>query len=463
MSAYNPFDKELDVLEAADLGALRSVSEGWYVEYKRELPSASSIAKSVSAFANTYGGWIFYGISESSREDATAGGFVGIERQFVDTANQRIRQAVANGMNPAAHFEIRAIWGPSVEIGLREDRAIVCVQVPWSPNAPHVHRSGHIYRRVADGSEPRPEHDRFVLDQLFRRSEGVRKDVKNWVKRDPEFSQGESERPYLRLLLGVDLWGDRGAWCSIDGAQIEEILRRSSGTIGAIPFDTVYTTAGGFVGRQVVGNDPHSLTLTWKFRRRLISDIFIPLNVFGPSHPSSLTGALAGYQFAGRFAEILQRQGHRNPKVTDLNYLFNTLSAIVEVNRSLLAASGWTDSFFAKARLLNVWRTVPFIDDAQVLDRFDLMGTPMCLESKVTAPPGWDPESFAEVRTFEEAPNESARILLQAWSIFDPIAQAYGIPSWIDNPDTDRLYLQDLQAAGHRAMEAQRLRNESSR
>jgi|UPI0002EC448C hypothetical protein len=54
MSEYSPFDTPFDCLEASHLAALRAVSEGWYVEYKREVPNAGAVAKSVGAMANTY-------------------------------------------------------------------------------------------------------------------------------------------------------------------------------------------------------------------------------------------------------------------------------------------------------------------------------------------------------------------------------------------------------------------------
>ena len=191
MNAYSPFDKALQRLATADLAALREVSEGWYVEYKQELSNASSMAKSISAFGNTYGGWIFYGVSEKSKEEPVAGSFPGIARADVDVALQRMRQAVASHTMPSPHFETNVLWGPCRDIGLSDDRAVVCVRVPWSVSAPHIHKSGQIYRRVADGSEPRPENDRFVLDQLWQRSNDLRKKVSKWVARNPEFSEFE--------------------------------------------------------------------------------------------------------------------------------------------------------------------------------------------------------------------------------------------------------------------------------
>lgn len=86
---YNPFDKSFDEIIPSDLAILFSVAEGWYVEYKQEVPNASAVAKSVTAFANTYGGWLFYGIAEKSKDDAVAGTFPGIACEDADGILQR--------------------------------------------------------------------------------------------------------------------------------------------------------------------------------------------------------------------------------------------------------------------------------------------------------------------------------------------------------------------------------------
>jgi hypothetical protein len=58
--------KSLSMVTSDDFECLRQVREGWYVEYKREATVAAAIAKSISAFANTRGGWLFYGIDAPS-------------------------------------------------------------------------------------------------------------------------------------------------------------------------------------------------------------------------------------------------------------------------------------------------------------------------------------------------------------------------------------------------------------
>ena len=224
MQMYSPFDKGISDLRPADLATLKSVHEGWYVEYKGDLINASALAKAVSAFANTYGGWLFLGVKEQSRDNSVAGEFPGIPEAAVDGALQRLRQSTATYLNPTPFFETKVIPGPCVEIGLAEGKSVVAIEIPESHTAPHVHNDGRIYRRVADGSEPKPETDRFILDQLWRRADPILEMTRKWVERDPEFSKAEAENPYVRLLLCVDPWSQRDPQLLAPLSEIRKIL-----------------------------------------------------------------------------------------------------------------------------------------------------------------------------------------------------------------------------------------------
>lgn len=75
---FNPFGRPPETVTADHLSALLGVREGWYIDFKSELPEAKSIAKSVSSFANTYGGWLCVGVSEAvdnGHRTGFAGGF----------------------------------------------------------------------------------------------------------------------------------------------------------------------------------------------------------------------------------------------------------------------------------------------------------------------------------------------------------------------------------------------------
>ena len=466
MQRYSPFDKAIHDLQPPDLTILKNVHEGWYVEYKRQMVKASALAKSLSAFANTYGGWLFIGVQEQSGDNAVAGEFPGIPKEDVDGTLQSLRHSAADHLNPTPFFETTVLRGPCNENGLAEGKAIIAVEIPQSHTAPHVHKDGRIYRRVADGSEPKPETDRFVLDQLWRRAEPIRERTRKWIERDPELSQAEEEMPYVRLLLCVDPWRQRNPWLGAPLSEIRRILKGGETIVYSVPFDTIYTTAEGLTARQLKGNDPANYGLTWRLRRDMSCDIILPLQLHAPDVPDYLIGEFDGYIYAKRFIDMLNEQGHTQPRIADLNFMFNLLLAIVSQYRHLLKLAGAGGEFYCKARVLNAWWMVPFVDVETLLDEFKAHGLPMVMDRTVTVPTGDDPESF--VRIYEKLEPKGAEdkeltfITLQAIRIFILVVPAFGVPIYIESEteadSTARLY-SELVDIGARALTVQQNRN----
>jgi hypothetical protein len=460
MHSYNPFAVEIASLSTTDLVALKDVVEGWYIEYKSELQSAANLAKSISAFANTYGGWLFIGVAEASKEQPTAGTFPGIPRENVDAYSQRIRKSAADHLHPSPHFELRVLWGPNGDLGLADDRAIICVWIPQSNMAPHVQKNGVVYRRVSDASEPRPENDRFVLDQLFRRADELKARYKTWYDQDPAFAENEKDTPYVRLMLTADLWRERDLFIESED-EIRQIMGDADSP-SAIPFDNIYRTASGFIGRQLLGNDLHQLTLTWHLRNNLVSDVYVPLTIYRPDHLVDLKHTLIGYENVDRFIEILHQFRPSAVRVIDLNFLFHILLGVANLQRRILRKANWLGPYYFKAKILNSWRTVPFIDSAMTLDQFEKFGPSMCLESTTVAPPGFALESFVTVAWSNEVEDELGAQLRCAYLMFNFVSEAFGVsPSGI-NTDSEKLtqYLVELEQAGHRAVKSQSRRND---
>ena len=459
MNSYSPFQTSIESLQTSDLAVLKTVSEGWYVEYKSKPVTSRAFAKAISAFANTYGGWLFLGIGEAGKEDSVAGSFPGIPNTDVDSTLQRLRQSAAEYLNPTPYFLTQCLSGPCQEIGLTVDNSIILIQIPQSHTAPHIHKDGRIYRRVADGSEPKPETDRFLLDQLWRRSNSVRKHTRNWVKRDPEFSEGESKTPYVRLLLTADPWRNPETWLS---AQMPKIRRILAG--GTVPFDTFYTTAGGFIARQAKNNNPHNLVLTWIIRRDLSCELISPIPCYEVANVESLGIELEGYKNTDRFLSIIRASEYHEPRVADLNFLLSFLADAVRKYRQLLKLADVPAKFYFKARALNFWRLLPFVDISTILEQYDRFGLPICMDGEVMYPSGNGPESFdllePQVQGSSES-DEKLNSLVQAHLVFAWITMALGVPVIVEGEESATevaASFQDLIEAGQRAMEVQRKR-----
>ncbi|MDX9664258.1 ATP-binding protein [Pseudomonas sp. P5_152] len=429
MNSFNPFTKSLHDLNAQDLAALKMVAEGWYIEYKQEVPNAKSIAKSVSALANSYGGWVFYGIKEESKENSVAGEFPGIEKTEVDGALQKIRQAVANLMSPACHYEARAIFGPCTEIGLSESHAIICVAAPQSIEAPHIHNQGLIYRRISDGSEPVPETDRHMIEKMFQRAKETVDRYKQWIKKDPEFSKSESEAPYLRIMITPNPWKMPRTDFSLNTDSVREALNGSEGRTSTLPFETVYSSADGVVARQSSNSDPTKAQLTWNISKDLESDVLIPLH-WNSGEPDQIYHGLYGHELAKEFKDILDQSKIESATVINLNLVFNLLMGVVESQRALQDKAGWPLEFYIKIKLLNVWRTIPFLDIDYFIHHINSNGIPVCLTSDCISPPGNHPETFRFIRSngVDDSLTNQARVYIQTFESFLPIAEAFGLP-----------------------------------
>jgi hypothetical protein len=451
---YSPFEKRLADLQPDDLSILRTVHEGWYVEYKQEATNASSIAKALSAFANTYGGWLFYGIQEKSKEEPVAGEFIGIPTQDIDSILQRARQAVATNLTPSPHYETKVLVGPCDGIKLPKDRAIICIHVPWGPNAPYIHKSGQIYRRIGDGSEPKPETDRFVLDQLWHRSDGIKKAYKRWVKKDPELSKAEDKRPFVRILLVADRWGDRDTFRHYSAEEFKQIVGEKVAPQTAIPFDFVSTSENSLIARQSTPNRPQDIGLRWQYWFDAASEVIIPLNSYDHHDLTSARHSLDGYEQADRYINVLENQHFKDVHIVDLNQLFNIICGVINIQDRLCNNIGWAESYFGKVRLLNFWRTTPYLDIEAIVDSFERHGAPIASYEKMTMFPGFDPASFFEIQQYSDIDNVDARVILKALTIFRQVATALGVPPWHDfDNDTERSFYAELQKAGTRANE----------
>ena len=376
-SSYNPFSKTLDELQVDDLLVLRTVHEGWYVEYKEAVPNPQAIAKSVSAFANTYGGFVFYGVREKSKDENVAGEFPGIASDDIVSMRERIRQAICAHSKPEPHFHMKILSGPCEAIALEKDRSIICIHVPWSAKAPHIHKSGVVYRRVSDSSEPTVENDRHALGELFKRSEKLLEMYKSWYEEDPKFSEDEKNHPYLRLLVTFDPWRERLPWLELTTAQIRRLFNPDDGAV-MLPFDTVYSMKEGVIARQTIGNGLNSLTLTWVLKRDLTSEILIPIHrVRADSHQARID--LAGYDQEQRFIEILKHRKYHALTILDLNQLHPILHGIFQTLDRLAQAANWKHGLFATFKVLNADRSCPFIDIGHAMDKYEKHGIPVAL------------------------------------------------------------------------------------
>jgi hypothetical protein len=449
--SYSIFDKDLDELTAADLVRLREVPEGWFVEYKRQFPGLSSAAKSLSAFANSYGGWLFYGVREKGDGSRTAGEFPGIPAADVPNVEQWLQQAASQQVAPSPFYTHRVLRGPVDEIGLLSDHAIIAIHVPIGQNSPYIHSSGRIYRRVADASDPTVETDRHFLDLLWERGRETRRKFANLIESKPELSEGESGTTFLRVWFFPDPWGEKGIRSTLTFKDFSELMRDESP--GGIPFDNIFVSSDAFIARQVKGStNPLGQALTWRYYENGTSEVVLPFSS-SPAN-SSLFSFLRGYEQQQQFINLCNSQRLRSAIVIDLSLLYVALTAIAGRVRNLLKLDGLRYPLFFKSQVIGAWRRVPFLDTPEFISFAAECGLPVIQQSHAIAPEGLGPETCVELRDYSGDGPDSA-LINGAITLFH-VGAALGLPTRVfgysaeaDNPE----WLTRCHAMGDRARE----------
>jgi len=147
----NFYNKNSYLIEDIDSLIKNEVEENLYLDYKRSeaLTNKKEIAKDVSAFANSAGGLIIYGIEEGNHKPLKYS-FIDGNKITKEWLEQIINSNIQRRINNIEIFPIR--YNGEVE------KTIYVVKIPESFNAPHL-SNDKFYRRYNFESIPMLEYE----------------------------------------------------------------------------------------------------------------------------------------------------------------------------------------------------------------------------------------------------------------------------------------------------------------
>ena len=420
-----PFDVRVTDLIPDDLAALHQVHEGWYVEYKERPIRRADIAKSLSAFANQYGGWFFLGVAEN-RTTQTAERFPGIPTSSVPAALESIRNATKDLLHPSVFYDYKVIDGPVDLIGLPIGQSVIAIQIPQGPATPYVHNNGRIYRRIGDSSDPVYITDRAEVDLLSQRRQAMVAQLEGRVQRSPRVSDLEEGRTYVHLHILSDPHEILGHRYDSDLQGFSDIMKGD-----LLPFDNTFQSHEGFVARQVGPNPGDMRALTWEFSRHCHSLISIPLNVYDVvslrrKYPDSPT--------IQDFSAAIANSRIDQANIIDLTYLLKVFVAVSVRHRHLVGKAGIRGPFYAKCRLENVWRTIPYLETPAFIQQVNRFGLPLVQDSSLVVPEGRTLDDFVFLEEYDPPTNEDGTASgspifgQDAAEIATKILPAFGLP-----------------------------------
>lgn len=382
--SYYPFSKELEQIEGDDLATLKSVAEGWYVDYKQQGLKIADYAKHMAAFANQYGGWLFIGIKENSDGSRTASEFPGLPKSELEKVSTDIREASAAHVNPEILYEERVIEGPIESLGLPEDHSILIIGVPMSYSTPHIHSSGRIYRRLADQSKPKEETDRYILDELWKRGNLHKEKTSSFLRKVPPLPECQADSPWLHIFFKASQ-SQLGPLHRLSFDDFSNIVRNKDNAILGVqcPMQSVQTTADGFLARQIEGNDPSLATLTLRWWHDSTVRFDIPLN------KHNATGFLETHErnsHAKEFHEIVCDTGYSNISIVDYSIVIQVIASLTNHYLQMLNVIGDTRDSLSCFKLRNVFHTSPFVDSKEFIERAREFAIPMTTDEQISVP-----------------------------------------------------------------------------
>ena len=162
------------------------VKESRFIDYKRDLPSnrdsdIKNFLADVSAFANSSGGTILFGIEGDEGEPKACPGIGNID---TDEEKLRLSSIIENSLDPP----LRGFDFETIET--QDGKYVLVLQIKQSPSAPHMLTKGSrkFYSRGVAGNVPMGSYE---IRAAFLASEGMSEKVRTFVQRRCQLIQSE--------------------------------------------------------------------------------------------------------------------------------------------------------------------------------------------------------------------------------------------------------------------------------
>ncbi len=198
------FGKPLKEVEEQDIQRLVNdqIEENINLDYKKEIDISpkgrKELCKDVSAFANSRGGVIIYGIEEKKNElgiPVPVGPIAGID---ADIDREQVESILLNSIKPRLHFEPKRIL-----LSSDPQKCVFVISIPQSLQAPHMvtkDKDNRYYKRVNFSSVLMEEYE---IRDLFQRNAQMKEKISEIEKqkegclRDPN----NDRYPWICMLF----------------------------------------------------------------------------------------------------------------------------------------------------------------------------------------------------------------------------------------------------------------------
>ena len=378
MYAFNPFKKDLKEVQGKDLIILRDVSEGWYVEYKKQSLRVKDLSKHLCAFANQYGGFMFFGVVEKDDGSRKADSFPGLSSEDTSSLSIIVREAAIAHSSPPIYYEEHIIIGPCEDIELLDDKCILIIGIRQGNNPPYIHSSGKIYRRLADQSKPEAETDRHVLDLLWNKGNAFKKEINMFLRKTPKLPSAQSDSVWAFIHIIPDInYPSNERDIKLEQFKKLTFQQQDVKLEPFAPMQSIFSKKHGFIARQVDNNDPGLANLSLRWWHGGGARFDIPVNNWTIEQ---FYNNRMNYKYCADFCSEAFRQGFRNIRICDFSQLILGIVSLLNIYRHLRYETGDDRPAFATFELRNTFYKLPFVDSKKYIDRCSTNGIPVIQE-----------------------------------------------------------------------------------
>lgn len=138
--------------------------ETFFFEFKSDHETTKGLIKEISAFANTYGGYIFIGVND----DKSISG-------CKEWTEEKVHNVMHNCITPTPNFDVK-------QLKTQNSQIILIIKIEEGEMPPYITNNGHIYERVSSGSFPIK--DSAKLAQLYTKHQDQLRKTENKIKLD---------------------------------------------------------------------------------------------------------------------------------------------------------------------------------------------------------------------------------------------------------------------------------------
>ena len=219
---------KLEPIDIQTVIAEQDFEEAFYFEFKDDRVSSKKLSEEVSAFANTFGGYIFLGITDNKKIEGC---------EFWN--EQRIHTTIHDSITPTPSFDVRKFACGSV--------CVFVIKVEEGAEPPYITSGGKIYERLSSGSFT--VKDSAKLSQIYNKREQRLSNMVSKISIPPVHENANNIYGYIDsgfCLVASDVQVALDAFNSVDLNSIAEEMAKlsTSFSLSHIGNSIVYTPGG---------------------------------------------------------------------------------------------------------------------------------------------------------------------------------------------------------------------------